>query len=127
VAAIQFTPADAPSENLAHLRALTILAANQGAVAVVLPEHALVGPLSDPVPADSSTRLREMAAVQSERALAGLARDYAIWIVSSTAELAPDGKSIVINSKVFDHTGELARRQAKLQPNSGRSESTTKR
>ena len=116
VAAVQYAPTEVPADNLARLKVLVALAARQGASAVVLPEHALLGPFPRQPGEASNTRFWEMAAAQSERALAGLARENAIWIVSSAAERAPDRKSLVVNSIVFDHTGQMAKRQSKLLP-----------
>jgi|GEM_PF-111502 len=115
-AAVQYAPSAVPAENLGRLRALITQAARQGASAVVLPEHALLGPFPTETTANSDIRLWEMAAAQSERALAGLAKENAIWIVSSAMERGPDRKSVVVNSIVFDHTGQMATRQSKLQP-----------
>jgi cytochrome c peroxidase len=116
VAAVQYRPTSVPAENLNQLRALIKAAARQGASAVVLPEHALMGPFPAEATAGADIRLWEMAAAQSERALAGLAKESAIWIASSATERAADRKSVVVNSVVFDHTGQMARRQSKLQP-----------
>lgn len=100
------------------MRGLIVAAARQGATAVVLPEHSLLGPFSEQKQEKSAASFWDMTSAQSERLLAGLAKENAIWIVSSAMERGPDRKSRVINSVVFDHTGQMAKRQAKLQPRS---------
>lgn len=117
-ASVQYRATAVPSENLTQLRKLIISAARQGASAVVLPEHSLLGPFSEKPEEKLPASFSDMAAAQSERLLAGLAKENAIWIISSAMERGPDRKSFVINSVVFDHYGQMAKRQAKLLPRS---------
>ncbi len=113
-AAIQFSPGPVPSDNLRELSTLIRQAARDGATAVVLPEHAISGPF--PTDGSEISQLWEMNSAQSDRMLAGLAKELSIWIFASVPERGPGYQGMVINSVVYDHEGELARRQAKLSP-----------
>lgn len=111
VGAIHFQPSAVPVENIRKLVALVQDAAARGAGIVVLPEHAIGGPL----PAGANqTPLWEMSSTQAVRRFGFLAKELRIYIVLTVPECV--GAQMFTTTRMFSPGAYTVLRQNKLRP-----------
>ncbi len=117
-AAVQYQPSAVPAENIRNLVSEVRTAAARGALAIVLPEHAITGPLPA-APSAEEEEVLLMAAAQAERRFQFLAKELVVWIALTIPRSSADGKSIVLTTLLFDGYGHEVVRQGKLNPQPG--------
>lgn len=109
--AIELKPAAVPWENILQLEQLVRKVAADKSTIVVLPEHAVVSPSSDPA-------IREMSSAQANRRFSMLAKEVRSWILLSVPQrTGKDGKWQTA-FLLFNPRSHLALHQVKLSPTS---------
>jgi cytochrome c peroxidase len=109
-AAIDFAPGPSPAANVTELVGLIRKAAEQRPLAIVLPEHAIVGRLGVETLASS---LWEMSCTQAYRRIGLLAKELRIPIALGLPQRVAGG-GIVIGTLLFARDGRTLLNQAKL-------------
>ena len=117
-AAIQFTPHPGSVErNHTELKRLIRHAAGRGGRFIVLPEHALTGPLSElNLAPEQYQQFAALTWEQSRRIYGGLARELGAWIVLSSPEYDAEKNRLHLATRLFNDLGQVAGYYRKLSP-----------
>ena len=112
VSAIDFQPSAVPADNIRNLVEMVRQAAERGAVVIVLPEHAIDGPLPQAGP--SAGALWEMSSSQAVRRFGFLAKELRVYLVLTVPERA--GDDVFTTTRLFNPGAYTVLRQNKLRP-----------
>lgn len=112
VAAVQMISTPSVTDNIATARRLIGQAADAGAQLVLLPEYWAIMGLSD---TDKVAHAEPLGSGPIQEFMAGIARDYGIWLIGGTLPLAsPDASKVINTTLVYNPQGEHVGRYDKI-------------
>jgi nitrilase len=112
VAAVQMISTPLVADNIASARRLIAQAADAGAELVLLPEYWAIMGMSD---TDKVAQAEPLGSGPIQDFMAGMAREYGIWLIGGTLPLASDDAAKVINTTlVYNPQGEHVGRYDKI-------------
>jgi predicted amidohydrolase len=112
VAAVQMISSPSVTDNIATARRLIGQAADAGAQLVLLPEYWAIMGLSD---TDKVAQAEPLGSGTIQDFMAGMAREYGIWLIGGTLPLAsPDAGKVINTTLVYNPQGEHVGRYDKI-------------
>ncbi len=112
VAAVQMISSPSVTDNIATARRLIGQAADAGAQLVLLPEYWAIMGLSD---TDKVAQAEPLGSGTIQDFMAGMAREYGIWLIGGTLPLAsPDASKVINTTLVYNPQGEHVGRYDKI-------------